>query len=81
MFHSQLVDNLHSTFNSSICAKGRGNAATADFKNIQKAHTSRILKSLDDGQSLIEVTRKMKDIEGIQPQINNMGCRLGRWNG
>ena len=48
---------------------------------IQKALTSRNLKNLNEGQSVIEVTRKMKDIEGIQRQINNMERRIGRWNG
>merc|ERR1712032_1062952 len=45
---------------------------TAAIKNIQKALTARILKRLDDGQPLVEVARKMKAIEGMQPQINDM---------
>merc|ERR1712046_332495 len=44
---------------------------------IQKALTARILKRLDDGQPLVEVARKMKAIEGMQPQINDMERRLG----
>ena len=51
-------------------AKGDGDAAvakTAAIKNIQKALTARILKRLDDGQPLVEVARKMKAIEGMQP--------------
>ena len=39
--------------------------------------TARILKRLDDGQPLVEVARKMKAIEGMQPQINDMERRLG----
>merc|ERR1712032_1505526 len=42
-----------------------------------KALTARILKRLDDGQPLVEVARKMKAIEGMQPQINDMERRLG----
>jgi len=59
---------------------GDGDAAvakTAAIKNIQKALTARILKRLDDGQPLVEVARKMKAIEGMQPQINDMERRLG----
>jgi len=37
----------------------------------------RRLKRLDDGQPLVEVARKMKAIEGMQPQINDMERRLG----
>merc|ERR1711924_145342 len=61
-------------------AKGDADAAvakTAAIKNIQKALTARILKRLDDGQPLVEVARKMKAIEGMQPQINDMERRLG----
>ena len=60
--------NLRSALNSE--AKGDGDAAvakTAAIKNIQKALTARILKRLDDGQPLVEVARKMKAIEGMQP--------------
>ena len=52
-------------------------ATTAAIKNIQKALTARILKRLDDAQPLVEVARKMKAIEGMQPQINDMARRLG----
>merc|ERR1719327_2117903 len=52
-------------------------AKTAAIKNIHKALTARILKRLDDGQPLVEVARKMKAIEGMQPQINDMERRLG----
>ena len=34
------------------------------------------LKSLDGGQPLVEVARKMKAIEGMQPQINDLERRL-----
>ena len=50
--------------------RGDGDAAvakTAAIKNIQKSLTARILKRLDDGQPLVEVARKMKAIEGMQP--------------
>merc|ERR1712054_736041 len=33
-------------------------------------------QELDDGQPLVEVSRKMKAIEGMQPQINDMERRL-----
>ena len=46
-------------------------------KYIQKALTARILKRLDDGQPLVEVASKMKAVEGMQPQINDMERRLG----
>ena len=49
----------------------------APMKNLQKALTARILKRLDYGQPLVEVARKMKAIEGMQPQINDMERRLG----
>merc|ERR1719313_1583358 len=32
---------------------------------------------LDDGQPLVEVARKMKAIEGMQPQINDVERSLG----
>jgi hypothetical protein len=68
--------------NSALAAEARGDsdaavAKTAAIKNIQKALTARILKRLDDGQPLVEVARKMKAIEGMQPQINDMERRLG----
>ena len=40
------------------------------------ALTVRILKRLDDGQPLVEVVGKMKAIEEMQPQINDIKCRL-----
>merc|ERR1719310_929897 len=79
---SQLVEGLQSTLSSALRAEARDDKAaavakTAAIKNIQKALTARILKRLDDGQPLVEVARKMKAIEGIQPQINDMERRLG----
>jgi len=65
---SQLSTELSSAQRSE--ARGDGDAAvakTAAIKNIQKALTARILKRLDDGQPLVEVARKMKAIEGMQP--------------
>ena len=73
-----LSTNLESAQRSE--ARGDADAAvakTAAIKNIQKALTARILKRLDDGQPLVEVARKMKAIEGMQPQINDMERRLG----
>ena len=73
-----LSTNLDSALKSE--AMGDADAAvakTAAIKNIQKALTARILKRLDDGQPLVEVARKMKAIEGMQPQINDMERRLG----
>merc|ERR1712070_1148061 len=75
---AQLSTELSSAQRSE--ARGDGDAAvakTAATKNIQKALTARILKRLDDGQPLVEVARKMKAIEGMQPQINDMERRLG----
>ena len=75
---AQLSTELSSAQRSE--ARGDGDAAvakTAAIKNIQKALTARILKRLDDGQPLVEVARKMKAIEGMQPQINDMERRLG----
>jgi len=79
---SGLVLSLETTLHQALAAeaKGDGDAAvakTAAIKNIQKALTARILKRLDDGQPLVEVARKMKAIEGMQPQINDMERRLG----
>ncbi len=65
---SQLSSHLSSALESE--AMGDGDAAvakTAAIKNIQKSLTARILKRLDDGQPLVEVARKMKAIEGMQP--------------
>ena len=75
---AQLSTHMESAMRSE--AMGDGDAAvakTAAIKNIQKALTARILKRLDDGQPLVEVARKMKAIEGMQPQINDMERRLG----
>ena len=82
MNEDELLVNLQSTLSSSLASEARGDAdaavaKTAAIKNIQKALTARILKRLDDGQPLVEVARKMKAIEGMQPQINDMERRLG----
>ena len=82
MSDSQLVTSLESTLHQALKAEARDDKAaaiakTAAIKNIQKALTARILKRLDDGQPLVEVARKMKAIEGMQPQINDMERRLG----
>ena len=65
---AQLSSHLESAQMSEM--RGDGDAAvakTAAIKNIQKSLTARILKRLDDGQPLVEVARKMKAIEGMQP--------------
>ena len=82
MSEDDLLVHLESTLGSSLASEARGDAdaavaKTAAIKNIQKALTARILKRLDDGQPLVEVARKMKAIEGMQPQINDMERRLG----
>ena len=82
MSESKLVSSLETTLHSALEAEARDDKAsavakTAAIKNIQKALTARILKRLDDGQPLVEVARKMKAIEGMQPQINDMERRLG----
>ena len=82
MGEDELLAQLSTTLSSAQRseAKGDGDAAvakTAAIKNIQKSLTARILKRLDDGQPLVEVARKMKAIEGMQPQINDMERRLG----
>jgi hypothetical protein len=82
MNEDDLLVSLESNLNSALSSEARGDddaavAKTADIKNIQKALTARILKRLDDGQPLVEVARKMKAIEGMQPQINDMERRLG----
>ena len=82
MSTSKLVNGLQNTLNLALQAEARDDKAaavakTAAIKNIQKALTARILKRLDDGQPLVEVARKMKAIEGMQPQINDMERRLG----
>ena len=72
MNEDQLLVSLESTLSSAQRSEARGDgdaavAKTAAIKNIQKALTARILKRLDDGQPLVEVARKMKAIEGMQP--------------
>ena len=79
---SELVTNLGSELQAALKLEAKDDKAaaiakTAAIKNIQKALTARILKRLDDGQPLVEVARKMKAIEGMQPQINDMERRLG----
>merc|ERR1712167_507057 len=82
MNEDQLLAQLQVTLRNAQQSEARGDgdaavAKTAAIKNIQKALTARILKRLDDGQPLVEVARKMKAIEGMQPQINDMERRLG----
>lgn len=82
MVETHLVEALREKLSEAQLAEMRGDtdaavAKTAAIKNIQKALTARILKRLDDGQPLVEVARKMKAIEGMQPQINDMERRLG----
>merc|ERR1719378_1800037 len=82
MNEDDLLVNLESTLSSALSSEARGDsdaavAKTAAIKNIQKALTAIILKRLDDGHPLVEVARKMKAIEGMQPQINDMDRRLG----
>merc|ERR1719316_761240 len=73
MNEDQLLVSLESKLAQAQQSEARGDAdaavaKTAAIKNIQKALTARILKRLDDGQPLVEVARKMKAIEGMQPQ-------------
>merc|ERR1711934_146861 len=82
MGEDQLLAQLQVTLRNAQQSEARGDgdaavAKTAAIKSIQKALTARILKRLDDGQPLVEVARKMKAIEGMQPQINDMERRLG----
>merc|ERR1711896_10464 len=82
MNEDQLLVSLETKLTQAQQSEARGDAdaavaKTAAIKNIQKALTARILKRLDDGQPLVEVARKMKAIEGMQPQINDMERRLG----
>merc|ERR1711957_239936 len=68
----KLLVSLSTTLSSALESEARGDgdaavAKTAAIKNIQKSLTARILKRLDDGQPLVEVARKMKAIEGMQP--------------
>ena len=72
MNEDQLLVSLQSKLSNALNSEARGDgdaavAKTAAIKNIQKALTARILKRLDDGQPLVEVARKMKAIEGMQP--------------
>ena len=72
MSMDKLVEGLENTLNLALQAEAKDDKAsavakTAAIKNIQKALTARILKRLDDGQPLVEVARKMKAIEGMQP--------------
>merc|ERR1719265_606783 len=82
MGEDELLVSLSSTLVSAQRSEARGDgdaavAKTSAIKNIQKSLTARILKRLDDGQPLVEVARKIKAIEGMQPQINDMERRLG----
>merc|ERR1719238_1668806 len=82
MNEDELLAHLSTTLSHPQRSEARGDAdaavaKTAAIKNIQKALTARILKRLDDGQPLVEFARKMKAIEGMQPQINDMERRLG----
>jgi predicted transcriptional regulator len=72
MNDDQLLVALQSKVASALDSEAHGVndaavAKTAAIKNIQKSLTARILKRLDDGQPLVEVARKMKAIEGMQP--------------
>ena len=72
MNEDELLAQLSTTLSSAQKSEARGDgdaavAKTAAIKNIQKSLTARILKRLDDGQPLVEVARKMKAIEGMQP--------------
>ena len=72
MNEDDLLVSLDTSLRSALTSEARGDgdaavAKTAAIKNIQKALTARILKRLDDGQPLVEVARKMKAIEGMQP--------------
>ena len=72
MSETKLITSLRTTLDQALELESRDDKAaavakTAAIKNIQKALTARILKRLDDGQPLVEVARKMKAIEGMQP--------------
>ena len=72
MGEDELLAQLQTSLSSAQRSEARGDgdaavAKTAAIKNIQKSLTARILKRLDDGQPLVEVARKMKAIEGMQP--------------
>ena len=77
----EFVPDLFSSldFLGSVDFLGSGDASvakTAAIKNVVKALTARIIKRLDDGQPLVDMWHKMKDLEGMQPQVNDMGRRL-----
>jgi len=72
MSTNKLVTEMRTTLDQALALESKDDTAaavakTAAIKNIQKALTARILKRLDDGQPLVEVARKMKAIEGMQP--------------
>ena len=72
MTEDELLVSLSNTLSSALESEARGDgdaavAKTAAIKIIQKSLTARILKRLDVGQPLVEVARKMKAIEGMQP--------------
>ena len=72
MNEDELLAQLSTHLSSAMASESQGDsdaavAKTAAIKNIQKSLTARILKRLDDGQPLVEVARKMKAIEGMQP--------------
>ena len=82
MNEDELLAQLSSTLSSAQRSEARGDgdaavAKTAAIKNIQKSLTARILKRLDDGQPHVEDARKMKAIEGMQPQINEVDDSSG----
>ena len=52
-------------------------AADAARKNTAKALVAKTFKSFETKRPLVEVARKMKAIEGMQPQINDMERRIG----
>merc|ERR1712166_240180 len=86
MNEDELLAQLATTLSSAQRSEARGDgdaavAKTAAIKNIQKSLTARILKRLDDGQPLVEVARKMKAIEGMQPRStiwreDSVSCNL-----
>ena len=65
----KLLVNTQFTHSFSLGFETRKNVITAIFKTytIQKAIKDRIIKIFDRGRPLIEVARKMKTIEDIQP--------------
>merc|ERR1712022_55963 len=74
MGEDELLSQLSSTLVSAQRSEARGDgdaavAKTAAINNIQKALTARILKRLDDGQPLVEVSRKMKAIRACSHKL------------